>query len=222
MSRFKVYNIENALESRSSCSNLSDLHLIEALCSQDDDSMVYSEFVNRFLPDLIDNCKRKCKSRKIDEHIGVDIAHQAFERVRKYKSFKKDKIKIPDSTKAIKLYLIRITLSLFNTHYRKENGKEVSHKCYFDDIFDAIAVISNVEELQNKKEITLLILKKLNEKEKKVVFADIEHKRNQKYLPDEITETLSIDLNVKKDSIRRIRKRAIEKIHIAINEINQN
>lgn len=210
------------MESKNSFSHLSDIQLIEALCSQDDDTFVYNEFVKRFLPELIDHCKYKCKARKIDEHVGTDIAHQTFERVRKYKSFKKDKIKISDDTKAIKLYLIRITLSLFNNHHRKENEKEVNHKCYFDDIFESVKEISNIDGLKSKKELANSIWKNLNEKEKKVISADIEHKRHQKYLPDDATETLSVELKVKKDSIRRIRKRAIEKIQKAINEINKN
>lgn len=205
-----------------SCTSLSDLQLIEALCSQEDDDLLYTEFVNRFLPDLKESCIRKCKARKIDVHIGVEIAHLTFERVRKYKSFRKDKIKIPNDTKAIKLYLLRITVSLFNNHYRNENKPSISHKCYFDDIFEAASLSTSEVDLKKKKDFAELVLKSLNKKEQKVVFADIEHKRHQKYLPEDVTETLSTELGVKKDSIRRIRKRAIEKIYNAINEINQN
>lgn len=210
------------MDSEKSCSLLSDLQLIEALCSQEDDTLLYNEFVKRFHSDLHESCKRKCKSRKIDEHIGTEITHKTFERMRKYKSFKKDKIKIADDTKAIKLYLIRITVSLFNNHYRKEKDKSLPHKSYFDDIFGSVSFGTSVEDLKKKKEFAELVFKKLNPKEKKVILTDIEHKKNQKYLPEDVNETLSIDLGVKKNSIRKIRERAIEKIHIAINEINQN
>lgn len=210
------------MDSEKSCSLLSDLQLIEALCSQEDDTLLYKEFVKRFHSDLNESCKQKCKSRKIDEHIGTDIAHHAFERVRQYKSFKRDKIKIADDRKAIKLYLVRITLNLFNNHYRKEKNESLPHKSYFDDIFESVSFGTSVEDLKKKKEFAGLVFKKLNPKEQKVILTDIEYKKNQKYLPDDVNETLSIYLGVKKGSVRKIRERALEKIQTAINEINQN
>lgn len=201
---------------------LSDLQLIEALCSQEDDDLLYLEFVNRFLPELKESCILKCKARKLDTHIGIEIAHRAFENVRKYKSFKKDKIKIPNDTEAIKIYLIRITVSLFNDYYKKEKQESIPPKCYFDDIFEAASFGTSEVDLKNKRDFAELVLKKLNKKEQIVVFTDIEHKKYRKYLPEDITESLSNQLGVKKDSIRRIRKRAIEKIYNAIDEINQN
>ena len=53
------------------------------------------------------------------------------------------------------------------------------------------------------------------------MLADIDYKRGQKYLLDDISEILAEELGVKKDTIRKIRERAIEKINKAIDEINQ-
>ena len=68
----------------------------------------------------------------------------------------------------------------------------------------------------------ILILKKLNPKERKVLIKDIEYKRHQKYLPNDVIISLALELNVKRDTVRKIRERAIEKIKKAIDEINQN
>jgi DNA-directed RNA polymerase sigma subunit (sigma70/sigma32) len=78
----------------------------------------------------------------------------------------------------------------------------------------------NANILKNKKDIALSILQKLNKREQKVILKDIEYKKHFKYLPDDVTETLSVEMGVKKDTIRKIRKRAIEKINKLINGIN--
>jgi DNA-directed RNA polymerase sigma subunit (sigma70/sigma32) len=44
----------------------------------------------------------------------------------------------------------------------------------------------------------------------------------QKFLPADVTEDLALKLNVKKETIRKIRERAIEKINQAIKEFNKN
>jgi DNA-directed RNA polymerase sigma subunit (sigma70/sigma32) len=51
--------------------------------------------------------------------------------------------------------------------------------------------------------------------------ADLEYKRHYKYLPDDVIDGLATELNIKRDTVRKIRERAIEKIKDAINEINQ-
>lgn len=222
MSRFTVVAlILDILEIKTYTKELSDIGLLELLCSQYEDELLYTQFINRFLPDMILECNKICKSRKLDRHIGIQIAHETFERVKKYKSFKSDKIKLPDDRRAILVYLLKISTRLFNDHYRKEKSKEENHRNYFDDICDSNELKTDVKELKNKKDISCLIWGNLSDKEKRVVLVDMEFKRHQKYLPDDVTESLAKELNVKKDTVRRLRKRAIEKINKTINEINQ-
>ncbi|SDQ01230.1 hypothetical protein SAMN05428975_5659 [Mucilaginibacter sp. OK268] len=201
--------------------NLSDSHLLEALCTSDDDHLLYNEFVKRFLPDVQSECEKVCKSRKIDSHAGMQIAHETFERVRKYKSFKKDLVKIPDERKGILIYLNRVSLSLFNDFHKRCQSKEIHHKSYFDDIIPAEIPSASANDLKRKKDLAVLMLKKLNAKEQKVLLTDIEYKRQHKYLPDDVLDILAIELNVKSGSIRKIRERAIQKIKKAIDEFNQ-
>lgn len=202
--------------------NLQDIELLERLCSSDDDDLLYSQFLNRFLPDVEKECSRICNSRKLDSHVGKQIAHETFERVRKYKSFTKDQIKLANERKAIIVYLNRISLSLFNDFYNNEHKKEIVHKTYFDDIISPDSQAIDVKDLKKKKDLALLIFKKLNKKEQTILLADIEHKRHQKYLPDNVLDNLAKDLNIKRDTVRKIRERAIQKIKQAIDEINEN
>ena len=222
MSRFTVLIYESILETQIAIAQWSDVRLLEELCSSENDILVYTLFVNRFLPELETECEKICKARKLDLHVGKQIAHETFERVRKYKSFKKDQINLPDEHKAVFVYLTRISIRLFNDHYTKTHKQEVIHKTYFDDILNSIVSPIDVKKLKNIKDISVLIFKKLNVKEQIVVLKDIEYKKHQKYLPDDVTESLASELNIKKDTIRKIRLRAIEKIKAAIYEINQN
>ncbi len=199
---------------------LSDIKLLELLCSETDDSLLYEEFVGRFLPEIKRECERRCKARKLDPHIGIQISHEIFERVRKYKSFRKDKIHLKDDRRGIIVYLLRISTSLFNDYYRKQHKSLPLHRTYFDDLYDLVNTKSNPIELKDQKDFALMILQKLNKNEQKVILADLEYKRNSKYLPDDVTETLSEQLSVEKDTIRKIRKRAIKKITDFINEFN--
>ncbi|RIV68682.1 hypothetical protein [Flagellimonas aequoris] len=71
---------------------LDNISLLERICNENCNES-YNEFVNRFYDDVFDECQKKCKSRNIDLHIGRQIAHEVFERVKKYKSFDKTKLK---------------------------------------------------------------------------------------------------------------------------------
>lgn len=203
-------------------SKLPDKELLRFLCSTADDNHVFNEFVTRFWPDIDKECSKICQNRKIDPQIGSEIAHETLDRVRKYKSFKEDEIKIKDDRKAILVYLIRISVRLFNNYHSKNNKQDIIHKTYFDDIADTVNSNFDVKDLKQKKDISLKILKKLNYKEQRVLLVDMEYKRHHKYLPDDVLDTLAEELKVKKDTIRKIRERAINKLNKAIDEINQN
>ncbi|WP_298681019.1 hypothetical protein [uncultured Mucilaginibacter sp.] len=202
--------------------HLTDVALLEQLCSSDDDSELYKEFVKRFIKELTTHCADACKKRNLETHIGKQIAHETFARVRHYKSFKTDQIKLPDQHDAIIVYLKRISFSLFNDHHNENKKKPIPHRTYFDDILESSYDNFSGIDLKDKKDFALFIFNKLNKKEQAVILADIEHKKFQKYLPDDITEQLCGQLNVKKDTLRKIRERAIEKIKYAINEFNEN
>jgi len=200
--------------------DLDDIKLLEYLCKIDSDE-TYKEFVNRFYDDVLEQCKIKCKSRNIDSHIGKQIAHEVFERVRKYKSFDKSKLNTKNPRNAIIGWLYRIIIRLFYDYHNSQKKEEVPVNSYFDDLA-AEAESIDVENLAFKRDLSIIILRKLNKKEKEVVLTDLEHKRGQKYLPDDITESLANRLGVKKPTIRKIRERAINKIKLALDEIKQS
>lgn len=202
--------------------NLSDIELLETLCSTENDAEFYMHFVERFLPDVKKECVQICKKRNIDEHIGIEIAHDTFERVRKYKSFKADKIRVPNSKKAIHVYLMRIATRQFNSYHAKENQEEVIHKTYFDEIFEPSDDNIDAEGLKDIKDTAMLVFAKFNKKEKRIILADLEHKRSHKYLPADVIDELAEELNIKRDTVRKIRERAKQKLKEAINEVNEN
>lgn len=200
---------------------LKDVELLELLCSTNDDELLYAEFVNRFLKPLQKECELVCRKRKLDLHVGKQIAHDTFERLRKYKSFNVDLINLADHNKAILAYLNRISVRLFYNYHSNQKNDFAVHKSYFDDILDSVETAEkNPKILQNKRDVAVLIFSKLNPKEKRVILTDIEYKRHHKYLPDDIIDSLAEELNIKKDTVRKIRERAISKIKNAIDEIN--
>jgi DNA-directed RNA polymerase specialized sigma24 family protein len=199
---------------------LSDLQLLRLLCTSDEDDELYKQFVRRFLPDVKQECKKKCELQKLDKHIGETIAHEVFERVRQYKSFKNDKVRIKNEHRAVLAYLSSIAGHLFLDHFRNEKRKTDLHSTYFDDFREQAASIDPTR-LKDIKDMSKLIFKKLNSKEQAVVLADLEHKRFGKYLPDEVTLALSQDLAIKPASVRKIRERAKLKINKLLQAINE-
>lgn len=201
----------------------SDVELLSQLCSLDEDQEVYDEFVRRFYKDLEEECKRRCKARKLDKHIGIQVAHDTLEKVRRHKTFRADEMNYKDSRKGILVYLFRISINLFNDHHRKEKKQndQIPHKMYLEELIGEISLKKDPALLKRTKELTLQVFKLLNPKEQKVILVDIEYKKHNKYLPDDVNERLSVELGVKKDSIRKIRERAVQKIKKAIDEINQ-
>lgn len=200
---------------------LSDTELLLSLCSEENDHELYEEFVKRFLPELTDQCHKICNRRKLDLQIGSQIAHECFEKVRKYKSFKADEIKLRDSRKAVLAYLFKVAVNLFNDHQRATDRKESLdvNKTYFGNLLEDREEKYPPEKLKELKEKALAAFKTLNSREQKVITTDLEHKRSQKYLPDEVIALLATEIGVKKDTIRKIRERAIVKIKNAINEV---
>lgn len=199
-----------------------DIQLLELLCSAENDGLIFSEFVRRFLPDVNFECEKICNQRKLDKHVGKQIAHETFERVRKYKSFKSDKINLEDDRKAVLVYLFKVSTSLFNDYHRKEKYVVPNHRTYFEDLVTTINPKIDVKELKMKHDIASQLFNKLNKKEQRVVLTDLEYKKHHKYLPDDVTYSLATELGVKVPTVRKIRERAIDKLKNAINEINES
>jgi RNA polymerase sigma factor (sigma-70 family) len=203
---------------------LSDVDLFVALCNEPGDDRCFTEFVKRFLPDVKQECKRKCQIKKLDLHIGQEIAHKTLENARRSGTFKERK-DVKDPKKAILVYLYQIATNLFRDHHRKKvrdhHLQTVHRRTYFEDLIETDQFEQNPEKLQNIKENAEYIFSQLNKKEQAVVLKDLEYKKHYCYLPDEVTEELSEDLGVQKATIRKIRERAISKIKKAINEIYQ-
>lgn|GEM_PF-2108657 len=207
-----------SLKTTQEIKTLTDNDLLEYICSGYGDEVAYNEFVNRYIKDCQDVCERICHRRRLDSHIGVQIVTDTFEKVRRYKSYKRPATNNSDERKAIMAFLYRISLNLFNDHYNQTKKNSEPHSTYFDDLA-ANAVDSTNSLLQ--KEFATQILKSLNTKEQTVMLTDLEYKKHHKYLPDEIVEKLSIELKVKPDTIRKIRERAISKVKKAIEEYNE-
>lgn len=196
---------------------LGDLDLIELVCSGD--QKAYEVFVSRFLTELRRECIEKCKKRGVDKHVGEQIAHQTFERIQKYKSFKRENINQKDPRKSILVWLFRISANLFYDFHNSLKKQEEVHENYFDN-FKVDIPKEKISGLLAKKETALQIFNSLNKKEQEVILTDIEIKKLHKYLPEVVNEQLAKRLGVKKDTIRKIRERAIKKIEKALAEIN--
>lgn len=204
---------------------LSNLELLIALCCREDDEYLYQEFVNRFYEDLHAECLRIAGYRKLNKHVATQITHETFEKVRKYKSFKVDEVKIPDSKTGILAFLVRISINLFNDHHNSEKRKAelTNHKSYFDNLYGGSKEETDPAQLLHIKNRTIQIFNTLSEKERTVVLTDLEYKKFRKhlYLPDEVNEELANKLGVKKDTVRKIRERAINKIKNAFDGFNK-
>lgn len=173
------------------------------------------------MPDLVKKCKQICQKRKLDLHLGNQIAEECLENLRKSKTFRRERAKLPDERKAILVYLFAAATNRFNDHHKQTKRKEIPIRSYFDDIKDELRAAIDPKDLKLKKDISEIIMKKLTKREQAVVLKDIEHKRHQKYLPDDTTAELSEELGIRPGSIRKLRERAITKIKNAIHEINQ-
>lgn len=196
-----------------------DVKLLE-LIRDNNDIQAFNEFVKRYHPTITEHCITKCKLRKLDKHIGIQIAHDTFDKIKKSKSFKKEKLNGADSKSAIFGWLFRISSNLFYDYHNSQKKDNNINESYFDELFDKAKEIS-VDSLEEKRNISLEIISKLNLKEREVIITDLEYKRSQKYLPDEVTESLANRIGVKKSSIRKIRERALLKLKKAIDEINK-
>lgn len=220
MSRLVVY-ILIVLTPKNDLASLPDLALLELLCASADDDLIYDHFVSRFLPDLKAECRRICAKRKLDNHLGNQIAHECFERIRAAKTFSVKKANVTNPRKAILVYLFQCANNRFIDYYKRDKKAILERRSYLDDIQDEIAESLDPEDLDRKQKLTDIILLKLSPNERKVIIADAEYKRGQSYLPDEVLEDLAFEMKVKPDTIRKIRERGLQKIKKAIDEINQ-
>jgi DNA-directed RNA polymerase specialized sigma24 family protein len=204
---------------KSKYEQIDSIDLLE-LIRDSDDNEAYKEFVQRFLPIVKDQCLTKCKLRKLDKSIGLQIAHDTLEKTRKSKSFKREKLNGSDSKSMITGWLFRISSNLFYDFHNSQKCDNIVYDFYIDELFSKTSEI-NVNSLAEKRDISLKVLQKLNTKEREVVLTDIEYKRSQKYLPEDVNESLAKRIGVKKSTIRKIRERAIMKLNNAIDEINK-
>ncbi len=141
--------------------DVSDLELLHTVCtSAPMTSYPYKEFVRRFLPEVKEKCKEKCNRQKLDPHIGESIAHDVFARLRRYKTFKKDKFQGTGEHKWILAYLIRAAGNLFIDHFYQTKRAEEAHVTYFDDFREEASSI-DPSQLKDVKEKSELIFKEI-------------------------------------------------------------
>lgn len=197
----------------------SDTELLEFICSNDANDLSYGAFVNRYIKDVETECIKICERRKLDKHIGLQITHDAFAKIKKYRSFNKSKLKGNNERRAILGFIYVICINLFKDHHNRSNNDTTTNTTsYFDDLKNTIKF--DVRNNQQIKDYTLRILKKLNAKEIRVLQTDVEYKRHHKYLPDEVVVALCEELNVKEAGIRKLRERLTVKIKKEIDVIN--
>ncbi|SDL67387.1 DNA-directed RNA polymerase specialized sigma subunit, sigma24 family [Pedobacter sp. ok626] len=197
----------------------SDTDLLEFICSNDASEEAYGIFVNRYIKDLGDECAKICDRRKLDKHVGMQIAHEVFEKIKKYRSFDKTKLKGNIERESIMRFMFTISLNLFRDYHKKGKENNTTFTTYFDDLASTVKL--DVKDNKLKKDFTLRILKKLNPKEVKVLLADIEYKRHYRYLPDDVVASLCKELNVKESGVRKLRERLTAKIKKEIDAINR-
>lgn len=198
---------------------IDDIGLLELIRDQDDDQ-AYKEFVNRFLPGVKEECVNKCKLRNVDKHVGEQISHETFEKVRKSKSFDPNRLNGSDTRKAINGWLYRISLNLFYDYHNSQKPDQAIPESYFDELL-VHGERADAKTLADQRDFTKKILGCLTEKEREVIITDYEWKRSKKYLPRDINASLAERIGVKKESVRKIRERAIKKIKKAIDDFNQ-
>lgn len=196
----------------------SDTELLEFICSNEANDLSYSIFVNRYIKDVETQCIKICERRKLDKHVGLQIAHDAFAKIKKYRSFNKSKLKGNNERRAILGFVYIICINLFKDYHNKNKETATNPTSYFDELKSTIKF--DVKNNQQIKDYTLRILKKLNAKEIRVLQTDIEYKRHHKYLPDEVVSTLCEELNIKESGIRKLRERLTVKIKKEIDVIN--
>lgn len=158
--------------------------------------------------------------RGIDPHVGETIAHEVFERQRKYKSFRKDHFRGGDGHKWVLAYLTQAASRLFLNHHNEQKRKEELPDTYIDELKAEAQAIDPVRLLETR-ERTAAAMKKLTKRELDVVLTDLEYKRHTKYLPDDVILALAKKHNVKPDTIRKWRQRAKEKLNKAFNESDE-
>jgi DNA-directed RNA polymerase specialized sigma24 family protein len=188
---------------KSKYEQIDSIALLELIRDSDDDE-AYKEFVQRFLPIVKDQCLTKCKLRNVDKHVGLEIAHDTFEKIRKSKSFKREKLNGSDSKSMITGWLFRISSNLFYDYHNSQKCNNQVYESYIDQLFNKASEIS-VDSLAEKRDLSIKILQTLNSKEREVVLTDLEFKRSQKYLPEDANESLANRIGVKKNTVRKIR-----------------
>ncbi len=198
--------------------SLTDIELIEGFCAEQELEGAYDEFVKRYYKDCQKTCEKICNLRKLDKHIGLQISHDTFEKIRRYKSFKRPLNSLLDERKAINGFLYRIAVNLFNDYHKTTQKRPDPKPTFFSDLLDSIP---DLEDLQAKAEFAAQIFNRLNKKEQRVLIVDLDYKKHHIYLPDDVIESLSIELNVKPDTIRKIRERVKLKVKKFIDEYNE-
>lgn len=200
--------------------NLSDTELLEYICTVGNDEVGYNEFVNRYIKDVQKLCQKICRRRRLHDHVGLQICHDALQKLRGLKSFNRNKLRAGDQRKSILGFVYVICINLFNDHHNKVTRQFGSnHGFYLDDLAEAFKVSGKIDN-HRRKELSERILKKLSPKEQKVLLTDMEYKRHQVYLPDEVVASLCEELKVSQSALRKIRERLKTKISKEIDVIN--
>lgn len=205
--------------------NLSNSDLIEFLKQPNPSvfslSQLKTEFHDRFKNRLFQKCERMCNRSRLDTDTAKDIFQETF--LKAFVSINKftlpEELNDQHAVNKITKWLNKIALNLFVDYLSKQ--KKVSYVEEFNDE----ASISEEDEFDielsfNNTINTEVILQttwdSLTENERLVIIICIKNGCLQnKHMPDGILTEISKRLNVKKDSIRQIKLRALKKFRQA-------
>ena len=183
-----------------------------------------NEFHARFKNRLYQSCLRLCHRNRLDDDIAKDFFQdtiiKALLNVNKF-SFDEG-LTTDHSTKIILKWLYRIAFNLF-IDYLKKKTKFSTIEFYNDEIVD-YSLINEIDEIEiyphqnNLKAILQSAWDNLNDGEMLVIYSCIRYNcLNKKHMPESVINDISEILNIKPNSIRQIKLRALRKFRDAFN-----
>lgn len=184
-----------------------------------------TEFHARFKNRLYQNCLRLCHRNRVEDDVAKDIFQdtilKALEGINKFSLA--DDLSFHHSTNTVFKWLNKIAFNLF-LNFLKTRYKFSDVELCDEDLLMDYTTLNSIDDIeisagQINLEATLQSAwDNLNYKETLVIYYCIKYNcLNQKHMPDNVINEVSEVLNVKPDSIRQIKLRALIKFRAAFN-----
>jgi RNA polymerase sigma factor (sigma-70 family) len=210
--------------------SLSNYDLIEFLKHPDLTSFatkqLQTEFHGRFKNRLYQNCLRLCHRNRVDEDIAKDLFQdtmiKALENLKRF--CLNEDYDLQHSTNTITKWLNKIAFNLFIDYLEKQYKSHLDIDLCDEEMFVDNTTLDEPDELDiyldsiNFDATLQSGWDTLNDKERLVVYYGIRYNcLHKKHMPDDVIIKASKILGVKRDSIRQIKLRALEKFRIVFN-----